>query len=109
MVKEAFKDITGIEVVKYSGLIVNCLQEYGASVLIRGLRALSDFDYEFQMAFTNRSLRTSSETVFLMPSAEYIYLNSTMVKQIARLKGDVTPFVPGFVKQKLIEKFNTIN
>jgi pantetheine-phosphate adenylyltransferase len=109
MVKEAFKDITGIEVVKYSGLIVNCLQEYGASVLIRGLRALSDFDYEFQMAFTNRSLRTSSETVFLMPSAEYIYLNSTMVKQIARLKGDVTPFVPGFVKQKLIDKFNTIN
>ncbi|NLG16160.1 MAG: pantetheine-phosphate adenylyltransferase [Fibrobacter sp.] len=109
MVREAFEDKPCIEVIKYSGLIVNCLREHNASVLIRGLRALSDFEYEFQMAFTNRTLLSSSETVFLTPSAEYIYLNSTMVKQIAKLNGNVTPFVPGFVKQKLIEKFKPGN
>ena len=108
MVQEAFREVPEIEVIKYSGLIVNCLSEHNASTLIRGLRALSDFEYEFQMAFTNRTLLSSSETVFLMPSAEYIYLNSTMVKQIARLGGDVTAFAPEFVKKKLAEKFKNV-
>lgn len=108
MVQEAFAEVPEIQVIKYSGLIVNCMRELNASGLIRGLRALSDFEYEFQMAFTNRSLLSSSETVFLMPSSEYIYLNSTMVKQIARLGGDVATFVPDFVKKKMLEKFKTV-
>ena len=105
MVKAAFKGTPHIEVISYPGLIVDCLREYDATVLIRGLRALSDFDYEFQMAFTNRNMLTGAETVFLMPSSEYVYLNSTMVKEIARLGGNVAPFVPDCVRKELEKKF----
>ena len=105
MVKEAFRGVPKIEVISYPGLIVDCLREHNASVLIRGLRALSDFDYEFQMAFTNRTMLAGAETVFLMPSAKYVYLNSAMVKEIARLGGDVVPFVPECVRKRLRKKF----
>jgi pantetheine-phosphate adenylyltransferase len=105
MVNEAFKNSPRIEVIKYPGLIVNCLRECNATVLIRGLRALSDFDYEFQMAFTNRNMLTGAETVFLMPSAEYVFLNSTMVKEIAKLGGDVSQFVPRCVQRRFRKKF----
>ncbi len=108
LAKESFKDVPQIEVIKYSGLLVNCLREYNASVLIRGLRALSDFEYEFQMAFTNRNLLASCETVFLMPSAKYTYLSSTMVKQIAQLKGDISAFVPDCVRLRIEEKYRKI-
>jgi len=104
MVREAVSDVPQLEVIAYSGLIANCLKEYEATVMIRGMRALSDFDYEFQMAFTNRHLNEKAETVFLMPSAKYIYLNSTMVKEIAKLGGDVGAFVPPVVLQRLAEK-----
>lgn len=105
MVKNALAGVPHIDVIGYSGLIVNCLKEYQGSVLIRGLRALTDFEYEFQMAYTNRKLHDAAETVFLMPSARYTYLNSTMVKQIARFRGDITPFVPECVQDRLREKF----
>jgi pantetheine-phosphate adenylyltransferase len=105
MVRAAFKGMPRIAVISYPGLIVDCLREYDATVLIRGLRALSDFDYEFQMAFTNRNMLTGAETVFLMPSSEYVYLNSTMVKEIAKLGGDVTPFVPDCVRKVLEKKY----
>jgi pantetheine-phosphate adenylyltransferase len=104
LARTALKDIENVEVIRYDGLIVNCMREHDATLLIRGLRALSDFEYEFQMALTNRNMNTAAETVFLMPSAEYIYLNSTMVKQIANLGGDVGAFVPKNVMQSLIEK-----
>ena len=104
MVKEALTDVPKIEVIAYKGLIANCLRECDATVMIRGLRALSDFDYEFQMAFTNRNINAKAETIFLMPSAKYIYLNSTMVKEIARLGGDVSSFVPGPIMDRLSEK-----
>jgi len=104
LAREAFKDVPQITVIGYSGLIVNCVREYGASAIIRGLRVMSDVDYEFQMAYTNRSMLTSAETVFLMPSVEYAYLNSTLVKQIARHGGDISGFVPEFVKNKLMAK-----
>ena len=105
MVKEALADVPKVEVITYSGLIVNCLREHKATVLIRGLRALSDFEYEFQMAFTNRSMLSGAETVFLMPSAKYVYLNSTMVKEIAKLGGDVSPFVPEVVQRRFKKRF----
>jgi pantetheine-phosphate adenylyltransferase len=104
MAKEAFADFPNIQVISYGGLIANCLLEQKATVLIRGLRAISDFEYEFQMAFTNRNINQSAETVFLMPSAEYTYLNSSMVKQISRLGGDVSSFVPPCVARLLAEK-----
>ncbi len=104
MACEALSDVDNIEVVRYDGLIVNCMREYHATFIVRGLRALSDFDYEFQMALTNRSMNSAAETVFLMPSVEYIYLNSTMVKQIASLGGDVSAFVPPSVQQRLHQR-----
>jgi pantetheine-phosphate adenylyltransferase len=104
MVKEAVKGVQKIEAVTYGGLIAQCLQDYGATVIIRGLRALSDFDYEFQMAFTNRNINEKAETIFLMPSAKYVYLNSTMVKEIAKLGGDVSAFVPNHVMKMLAKK-----
>jgi pantetheine-phosphate adenylyltransferase len=105
MIQEAVKEYPQIEVISYSGLIANCLKECGATVIIRGLRALSDFDYEFQMAFTNRNLNSRAETIFLMPSSKYIYLSSTMVKDIARLGGDISSFVPENVMNRLNKKF----
>jgi pantetheine-phosphate adenylyltransferase len=104
MIKEAMKNVPNVEAITHSGLIANCLGEYGATVIIRGLRALSDFDYEFQMAFTNRNINEKAETIFLMPSAQYVFLNSTMVKEIAKLGGDVSSFVPGHVMKSLIKK-----
>lgn len=104
LARESLKDVPHISVVGYSGLIVNCVKEYGASVIIRGLRAMSDVDYEFQMAYTNRNMLSAAETVFLMPSAEYAYLNSTLVKQIARHGGDIRGFVPEIVQKRLMEK-----
>jgi pantetheine-phosphate adenylyltransferase len=105
LVSDAVKDVPGVSVISYSGLIVNCLKENDAGVIIRGLRALSDFEYEFQMAFTNRNLLSTAETVFLMPSAKYSYLSSTMVKQISKLNGEISNFVPDLVKKKLQQKF----
>jgi pantetheine-phosphate adenylyltransferase len=106
LAREAFRGFPKVKVISFSGLIVNCLREYNAKVIIRGLRALSDFDYEFQMAFTNRNMLAGAETVFLMPSAEYVYLNSTMVRDIARLGGDVSAFVPKCVQSRLKKKYS---
>jgi pantetheine-phosphate adenylyltransferase len=107
MAKVALGDIPNLEVIRYSGLIVNCLKELNATAIIRGLRALSDFEYEFQMALTNRNMFEAAETVFLMPNEKFIYLNSTMVKQIARLGGDVHSFVPEHVCRELKKKWPT--
>jgi pantetheine-phosphate adenylyltransferase len=108
LIREAVRDVAGIEVISYNGLIANCLRDYNATVIIRGLRALSDFDYEFQMAFTNRNINAKAETVFLMPSAKYSYLNSTLVKDIAKFGGDVGAFVPEHVMKRLYEKVKAI-
>ncbi len=104
MVRASLEDVPRIEIISYGGLIVNCVRDYRATVIIRGLRALTDFESEFQMAYTNRKLYSAAETVFLMPSARYTYLNSTMVKQIARLGGEISQFVPEYVCNKLLEK-----
>lgn len=108
MVKESLESLKNVKVVKDSGLVIDCIDKFKASVIIRGLRALSDFDYEFQMAFTNRELSSRADTVFLMPSAEYTYLSSTMIRQIAMLQGDVSSFVPECVEKRLQEKFKNV-
>ena len=105
LAQESLKEYPNIKVIKYGGLIVDAVKEYQASTIVRGLRAISDFDYEFQMAFTNRQLDSDVDTVFLMPSEKYTYLSSSMVRQIASFHGDfsqfVTPIVAEVLKQKL--------
>ena len=83
-----------VKVDSFDGLLVNYAREMGASAIFRGLRAVSDFEYEFQMALTNRRLNAEIETLFLMPSQEYSYLSSNMIKEVGRLGGDLSPFVP---------------
>jgi pantetheine-phosphate adenylyltransferase len=90
----------------FDGLLVEYARTHKATVLLRGLRAVSDFEYEFQMALMNRKLDSSIDTVFLMPHARYTYLNSTIVREVARLGGDVSSFVPAIVRRRLHEKLN---
>ena len=104
LVKEAVRDIKNIEVEEFGGLLVDYAASKKAVAIVRGLRAVSDFEYEFQMALTNRKLRTEIDTVFLMPHEKYTYLNSTIVREIARFGGDVSEFVPPHVNKLLIEK-----
>ncbi len=103
MVREA-TGFERLEVEPFTGLLVNYVRQKGARAIIRGLRAVSDFEYEFQMALMNRKLAAEVETVFLMPSEEYSYLTSTIVKEVASLSGDVTKFVPPAVMKRLAQK-----
>ena len=102
---ETLDDRERISVEGFKTLTVDFARSIGATALIRGLRAVSDFEYELQIALTNRKLAQDIESVFLMPSVEYIYLNSSMVKDVARYGGDVNNFVPDIVKAKLLEKY----
>jgi pantetheine-phosphate adenylyltransferase len=105
MVREVFRGRKGIEVEGFDGLLVDYARRRKASVLVRGLRAVSDFEYEFQMALTNRKLSSTLETIFLVPREQYTYLNSTIVREIARLGGDVSDFVPVNVRKRLKKRF----
>lgn len=104
MLGEVAKEIPGVEVDSFENLLVDYAKRRGARVIIRGLRALSDFEYEFQMALTNRKICNEIETVFLMPSEQYSYLSSRMIKEIAALGGDVRDFVPEPVAERLRKK-----
>jgi pantetheine-phosphate adenylyltransferase len=105
MVREAIKDIQGTEVISYSGLTVDAARAVGAVAMIRGLRAYSDFDVEFQMDLMNRKLCPDITTVFLMTSLANVYVSSSRVKEISRFGGSVDEFVPPIVVAKLKEKF----
>lgn len=94
-----------IKVVGFDGLLADFAQEIKANAIIRGLRAVSDFEYEFQMALMNRKLAREVETVFLMPSLSWVYLSSSIVREVAKNGGDVTGLVPTVVKQALVRKF----
>ena len=99
-------DETGTEIVAhpFENLLIHCAQDVGASIIVRGLRAVADFEYEFQMVGMNRSLNNSVETVFLMADAKHQAIASKLVKEIARLDGDVTKFVTPAVNDKLLAK-----
>lgn len=101
MLKEATHNLPSVRVESFSGLLVHYLDRIDASVIIRGLRAISDFEYEFQMALMNRRLNRTIETVFLMPDESYTYLSSRMVKEVARLGGSVDGLVPRSVRKPL--------
>ena len=104
MVTEAVKGIERVEVVAFDGLVVDFARKKKAAVLIRGLRMISDFEYEFQMALTNRRLAEDIETVFLMPSEKHSFISSTLLKEVSRLGADVSTLVPDFVEKKLKAK-----
>lgn len=106
MIVEASAHLPNVSVVEVSGLMVEFAREQGAVALIRGLRAVSDFEYEFQMALMNRKLAPRVITVFLMPHDSYTYLNSTIVREVARFGGDISQFVPPGVARRLQAKFN---
>lgn len=107
MLKEATKDIKGISVESFQGLVIDFAKKNNVNVLIRGLRVISDFDYELQMALTNRRLNENIETLFLMPSEGYSFLSSTLIKEASSLGADVSSFVPKTVEDKIKEKLKT--
>ena len=104
MLKEVTKDIDNVEIVPFNGLLINFARQQNADVVIRGLRAITDFEYELQMSQTNHKLEPSVETMFLTTSIEYSYLSSTTVKEIAAFGGDITQFVPEVVAVELQKK-----
>jgi pantetheine-phosphate adenylyltransferase len=97
-----------VEIIGFQSLTVDMARAVGATALIRGLRAVSDFEYELMIALTNRKLAQDIESVFLMPSVEYIYLNSSMVKEVAKHGGDINNFVADLVKERLMEKYASV-
>ena len=107
MIREVFRSNRSIEVDGFDGLLVDYARQHKASVIVRGLRAVSDFEIEFQMALTNRKMSKELETIFLVPREQYSYLNSTIVREIARLGGDVSDFVPPPVRRRLKAKFRS--
>lgn len=99
--KRATADLPNVEIASFSGLLVNYANEIGANVIIKGLRAVSDFEYEFQMALTNRKLSPNIETMFLMTNEMYSYLSSSIVKEIANLGGSLEGLVPDFMIEEI--------
>ena len=107
MIKEVTQNLSGVSVDSFQGLLVDYAEKKGACAVIRGLRAISDFDYEFQMALVNRKLNDKIVTVFLMPNERYTYINSSIVKEVARFGGDVSCFVPSNILEKLKKRLGT--
>ncbi len=105
MIREIVGEDPAISVRSFQGLLVDFARDSGASLIVRGLRAISDYEYELQMALMNRRLSPSIETVFLMAKEEYSYVSSRLVKEVARLKGDVTGLVPEPVRRRLVARF----
>lgn len=104
MIRESVKKYTNVRVETFNGLLVNYVKSRRSIAIIRGLRAISDFEYELQMALMNRRLDMSIETVFMMPSEEYSFLTSTIVKEVASFGGSVKQLVPEVVEKTLLEK-----
>ena len=105
MLRESLKQFDNVVVDSFDGLVVDHAKEVGALGMIRGLRAISDFEYEFQMALMNRKLDNDLRTIFLMPHEKYTYLNSTIVRNLAQFNSDVSAFVPEVVVERLKKKF----
>jgi pantetheine-phosphate adenylyltransferase len=104
MVQQCVRQMPNVEADVFDGLLVNYVEQQSAQAIVRGLRAVSDFEFEFQLALMNRKLNERVETIFMMPKDTYTFLSSRIVKEIARLGGDVSSFVPGVVKEALVAK-----
>jgi pantetheine-phosphate adenylyltransferase len=108
MALEVLGDLKGLKVVGFSGLLTDFARKNGAKVIVRGLRAVSDFEYEFQLAGMNRNLYPDIETVFLTPSEQHMFISATLVREIATLGGDVSKFVHPKVQARLAEKVRSL-
>jgi pantetheine-phosphate adenylyltransferase len=108
LLEKSTAGMTNVRVTRFEGLLVDFARAQKAKAVIRGLRAVSDFEFEFQLALMNRSLEPDLEALFLMPSEEYTYLSSRLVKEVARLGGDVSRFVPNCVRTALLNRFSGI-
>lgn len=106
IMQEVITDYRGVAVIGFNNLLVECAAEHGANIILRGLRAVSDFEYEFQLAGMNRHLSAELETLFMTPSEKYAFISSSMIREIARLGGDISAFVPVVVGDALNKKFN---
>lgn len=104
LIRRTTSHLDNVSVTSFDGLLVNFAAANGVEAVVRGLRAVSDFEYEFQMALANRQLQPDLETIFLMPSQEHIYLSSRIIKEIALHGGDIAPLVPEATRQALIER-----
>jgi pantetheine-phosphate adenylyltransferase len=104
IIQDVFKDAGNVKVETFNGLLVDYAKQKKASVLVRGLRAVSDFEYEFQMALMNRHLDPALETVFMMPAEQYTYISSRLIKEVFTLGGEITGLVPPIVEEKLRAK-----
>ena len=104
IIRDVFKDKPNVQVETFDGLLVDYAQRKQANVLVRGLRAVSDFEYEFQMALMNRHLAPGLETVFMMPAEQYTYISSRLIKEVFTLGGEITGLVPPVVEDQLREK-----
>ena len=107
LVETVFADLPQVSVIGFEGLLVDFMREKNATAVLRGLRAMSDFEYEFQLANMNRELDENFEAVFLTPSQNYSFISSTMIREIAKLGGDVTKFVPPCVSEAFIKKLSS--
>lgn len=108
MIREALGKDISITIDCFNGLLVDYVESIGARVVIRGLRAISDFEYEFQMALSNTKMKPDVETLFMMSSEQYSYVSSRLIREIAVLGGDVSAFVPEYVKRQLSEKITAL-
>ncbi len=105
-IREICKDMPNVKVAYIEGLLVDAVDEFKACAVVRGLRSISDFEYEIHMAMVNRDLNPECETAFLMPSPETSFVSSRMIREIAKLGGDINKFVPDIIAQALKEKYN---
>lgn len=105
LIQDVYADEPRVEVVAFSGLLVDFARERGARLIVRGLRAVSDFEYEFQMALMNRSLWPEIEVIFMAPGSNYTFLSSSLVREVASLGGDVSGFVPASILARLKERY----
>jgi pantetheine-phosphate adenylyltransferase len=108
MLTESLKDIDGVEVDSFSGLLIDYAERKNAKAILRGMRAVSDFEYEFQMALMNRRLNRDIQTVFLMTGMRWIYTSSSIIKEAATFGGDISGMVPTIVEKKLEEKIGYV-
>lgn len=106
LIRRVTKELPNVEVVSFEGLLIDFMKKYNAHVILKGLRAFSDFEYEFQMALMNNKLEPEVETLFMMTSAQYSYLSSTAVKQVAKFRGKLEGLVPEIVIPDIIKKIN---
>src|SRR5574341_389872 len=108
MAREVLREMSNVQVVGFSGLLIDFVREHDARVALRGLRAVSDFEYEFQLAGMNRSLAPDFETMFLTPSEQHMFISATLVREVAVLGGDVSKFVHPLVGKKLAAKVKSL-